>query len=218
VLQLEAVFINDWLAETGQVLDDHTADFSHQLQEKGTMMAHIAPSGPGYEYENNRKLFTSLFHAAEKRITIVNPYFVPDQSLMSALTSATARGVKVTLVNSEAIDQVMVAHAQRSYYEELLRSGADIYLYKKPALLHSKFAIIDDDACFVGSSNMDIRSFELNQELTLISYDEEFVASMQQVTDGYLKKSRKVSRAEWAKRPSRKQLLDNLARLTSSLQ
>ena len=218
VLQLEAVFLNDWLAETGQVIGGRTVDFADQLKLKGKMPAHVVPSGPGYEYENNRKLFTSLFHAAEKRITIVNPYFVPDQSLISALTSAAARGVKVTLINSEAIDQVFVAHAQRSYYEEMLRAGAEIYLYKKPALLHAKFAIIDNDACFVGSSNMDIRSFELNQELTVTSYDKTFVAEMQKVTDHYLKNARIVTESEWKKRPPRKQLLDNIARLTSSLQ
>lgn len=218
VLQLEAVFLNDWLAETGRVLAERSVDFPAQLKLKGEMAAHVVPSGPGYEYENNRKLFTSLFHAAEKRITIVNPYFVPDQSLISALTSAAARGVEVVLINSEAIDQVMVAHAQRSYYEEMLRAGVKIYLYKKPALLHAKFTIIDDDACFVGSSNMDIRSFELNQELTLTSYDGKFVASMQDIVDGYLKRAHRVTKKQWSKRPPRKQLLDNLARLTSSLQ
>ncbi len=218
VLQLQAIFLNDWLAETGQMLNDRAVNFSDKLRLRGGMVAHVVPSGPGYEYENNRKFFTSLFHAAKEQITIVNPYFVPDQSLVSALTSAAKRGIKVTLINSEAIDQVFVAHAQRSYYEEMLRAGVAIYLYKKPALLHSKFAIIDDDACFVGSSNMDIRSFELNQELTLTTYDKEFVARMQTITNDYLKKSRKVTKSEWFKRPPRKQLLDNIARLTSSLQ
>ena len=218
VPQLEAVFLNDWLAETGQVLKQPDRNFERQLKPKGDISAHIVPSSPGYEYENNRKLFASLFYAAEKDIVIVNPYFVPDQSLITALTSAARRGVRVRLLNSEAIDQVFVAHAQRSYYEEMLQAGVEIYLYKKPTLLHSKYAIIDDDACFVGSSNMDIRSFELNQELTLTVYDKKFVAAMQRITDGYLKKSTRVSKKAWLSRPPRKQLLDNIARLTSSLQ
>ena len=124
----------------------------------------------------------------------------------------------VKLINSEATDQVMVAHAQRSYYEQMLKAGVEIYLYKKPVLLHSKFTIIDDDACFVGSSNMDIRSFELNQELTLATYDKQFVARMKQITEGYIEKSNRVDQDKWSKRPPRKQLLDNIARLTSSLQ
>lgn len=216
--QLEAVFLNDWLAETGQFLTDQAGNITDQLQSKGDALAHVIPSGPGYDYENNRQFFASLFYAAKHQITIVNPYFVPDESLITALISAAKRGVRVVLLNSEAIDQIMVAHAQRSYYEQMLKAGVEIYLYKKPALLHSKFTIIDNDACFVGSSNMDIRSFELNQELTLTSYDASFVRSMQRVAGGYLKKSRKVNKAGWSKRPPRKQLLDNIARLTSSLQ
>ncbi len=218
VLQLEAVFLNDWLAETGQVVRESAIEIEQQLQPKGGMTAHVIPSGPGYEYENNRKFFASLFYAAEKQITIVNPYFVPDESLSSALTSAAQRGVKVILLNSEAIDQVMVAHAQRSYYDRMLKAGVEIYLYQKPTLLHAKYTIIDDDACFVGSSNMDIRSFELNQELTLTSYSKEFVAQMQAITDEYITRSQQVSKQQWLARPPRKQLLDNIARLTSSLQ
>lgn len=216
--QLEAVFLNDWLAETGQFLADKAGDITDQLQPKGSQLAHVVPSGPGYDYENNRQFFASLFYAAEKEIVIVNPYFVPDDSLSTALISAAKRGVRVILVNSEAIDQVLVAHAQRSYYEQMLEAGVEIYLYKKPILLHSKFTIVDNDACFVGSSNMDIRSFELNQELTLTVYDEAFNSSMRQITAGYLKKSKRINKKEWLSRPPRKKLLDNIARLTSSLQ
>ncbi len=219
VLQLEAIFLNDWLAETGQLLDNSMkTDVAAQLKPKGNMTAHVIPSGPGYDYENNRKFFASLFYAAEKTITIVNPYFVPDDSLITALTSAAKRGVTVTLINSEVSDQAFVAHAQRSYYEEMLHAGVEIRLYKEPTLLHSKFAIIDDDACFVGSSNMDIRSFELNQELTLTSYDTVFIAHMQAIVDDYVRRTHIITEKEWSRRPAHKQLLDNIARLTSALQ
>lgn len=220
VAQLEAVFMSDWIAELGKMPDvenDSEVD-SSRLISKGASDAHVVPSGPGYDDENNRKFFASLFYAAEKEITIVNPYFVPDESLITAIISAARRGVTVKLINSEAIDQVMVAHAQRSYYEQMLKAGVEIYLYKKPVLLHSKFTIIDDDACFVGSSNMDIRSFELNQELTLTTYDKQFVVKMKQIARGYIDRSNRVDQDKWSKRPPRKQLLDNIARLTSSLQ
>lgn len=216
--QLEVVFLNDWLAETGEFLQDFGSNVEEQLKPRGNVLAHVIPSGPGYEYENNKKFFASLFYTAQKQITIVNPYFVPDESLISALISAAMRGVKVTLVNSEAIDQIFVAHAQRSYYEQMLKAGVSIYLYKAPTLLHAKYTIIDNDACFVGSSNMDIRSFELNQELTLTAYDEKFVATMQTITNQYLQHTTKIEKSTWLQRPPRKQLLDNLARLTSSLQ
>ena len=220
VAQLEAVFMSDWMAESGKIpeVENEPEIDSSRLVGRGASDAHVVPSGPGYDDENNRKFFASLFYAAEKEITIVNPYFVPDESLITAIISAAKRGVTVKLINSEATDQVMVAHAQRSYYEQMLKAGVEIYLYKKPVLLHSKFTIIDDDACFVGSSNMDIRSFELNQELTLATYDKQFVARMKQITEGYIEKSNRVDQDKWSKRPPRKQLLDNIARLTSSLQ
>ena len=92
---------------------------------------------------------------------ITNSYFVPDDALMTAITSAAQRGVDVTLFNSEASDQFLVSHAERSYYEDLLRAGVKIYQYKAPTLLHSKHITIDDDIAIIGSSNLDIRSFQL---------------------------------------------------------
>lgn len=218
VAQLEAVFVTDWNAETGEIVEDALALIEQNLRIRGTASAQIIPSGPGYEYENNLKVFTSALYAATRSITIVNPYFVPDDSLSLALVSAAQRGVEVTLVNSEAIDQAMVAHAQHSYYEEMLKAGVKIRLYKAPTLLHSKYMLIDDDVALIGSSNMDIRSFQLNHELTVTVFDAAIIADLHRVTAGYIKRTRQVSKSAWKQRPKRKQLLDNLARLTSSIQ
>lgn len=220
VLQLEAIFLTDWHAETAAVLPESQAAMSRGMKEStgGSSRAQVIPSGPGYEYENNLRVFTSVLYAAQKTITIVNPYFVPDPALAMALANAAQRGVRVRLYNSAAVDQAIVAHAQRSYYEQMLRAGVEIYLYDAPVLLHSKYIIIDDDAVLIGSSNMDIRSFELNHELTLAVYDTALVARIEAITEVYRSRSHQVHKDEWAKRPPRKQLLDNLARLTSSLQ
>lgn len=218
-LQLSAVFISDWYAETGELLD--YKDFGTtptEIKSFGTSLAQLLPSGSGYDDENNLKLFTSLLYAAKQRITITNPYFVPDDALTTAITSAAKRGVSVTLINSEAMDQWMVGHAQRSFYEALLTAGVNIYLYKAPVLLHSKFITVDDDIATVGSSNMDIRSFLLNMEVTLVSYDPAVVKQLHSVEADYLSRSKKVSIAQWHKRPRRQRLLDNIARLTAALQ
>lgn len=218
-LELAAVFLTDWRAETGKLINTAEMglkDIAHV--ESGTMMVQALPSGPGYDDENNLKLFTDLIHRAKNTITIVNPYFVPDESVLNAITSATKRGVKVILVNSEAIDQLFVAHAQRSFYEGLLRAGVDIYLYDAPVLLHSKFMLIDEDVATIGSSNFDIRSFTLNLEVTLIIYDHRVVNDLQKLAAQYLKRSKKIKPATWYRRSGRKVLFDNLARLTSALQ
>ena len=221
VRQLQAIFMTDWYAETTVLLDDPrpTSDeYIAALPAGGSIKAQLLPSGPGYEDENNLKLFSALMYTAADQITIVNPYFVPDEPLMTALVSAARRGVKVTLINSQVKDQWMVAHAQRSYYQQLFAAGVTIYLYKQPVLLHSKFIVVDSEITLVGSSNLDSRSFELDLELTLTAYDAPFAVQMQSIADDYIKRSFKLDAKQWEKRRPINQLLDNIARLTSSLQ
>ena len=98
----------------------------------------MVPSGPGFATENNLRLFTTLIYSAQRRLSITSPYFVPDESLLYAVTTAAQRGVEVELFVSEEGDQFMVYHAQRSYYQALLEAGVRICLYPAPYVLHSK--------------------------------------------------------------------------------
>jgi cardiolipin synthase len=114
---------------------------------------------------------------------------VPDDKLLLALTAA-QRGVEVTVIVSEIGDQFLVFHAQRSYYEELLRAGVKIHLYRSPVLLHSKFILVDDDIAVIGSSNLDIRPSSLIWSVTLVCYNTEVVGDLQEITADYLLNSR----------------------------
>ena len=219
VLELDAVFITDWYSETNLLLDAQTAPEIRGLAPvTGEALCQVLPSGPGFQNDNNLMLFVALFHAARKRIIIANPYVVPDESLLLALTAAAQRGVEVTLIVSEIGDQFLVFHAQRSYYEELLRAGVKIYLYRSPVLLHSKFIIVDDDIAVIGSSNLDIRSFELNLEVTLLCYNTDVVSDLQEITADYLGNSLPLFLDVWRARPILMKIFDNVARLTSALQ
>ncbi len=137
---------------------------------------------------------------------------------MYAISSATQRGVSVDLFVSEIGDQALVYHAQRSYYEALLRTGVRIFMYQPPYILHSKHVSIDEDIAVIGSSNMDIRSFELNKESTVLVRGESFVRDMRSVEELYREHSRELTLDEWLAQPLRSTILDNLARLTSALQ
>lgn len=164
------------------------------------------------------KLFTELIHTAKTKITIVNPYFVPDDSLVTAITSAAQRDVEVVMINSKIMDQAMVGYAQRSYFEELLKSGVKIFQYDMPILLHSKYMTIDDDISVIGSSNLDMRSFQLDLEVSLVTYDESVTKELNKTAKKYLKRCHQLHLAEWHLRPLRKKLFENLARLTSAIQ
>lgn len=221
VLGLEAVFQGDWYIETDEYLEHLSVVepiIDNTTEQPGSLNCQIVPSGPGYAGENNLQVFVALLYTAQRRISITSPYFVPDGSIMNALRAATARGVEVELFVSEIGDQPMVYHAQRSYYEEILRAGVRIYMYRPPFILHAKHFTIDDEVAVVGSSNMDQRSFGLNMEVSMVVHGREFVQDLDAVNDYYRANSRELTKEEWDQQPLRAQLLDNLARLTSALQ
>ncbi len=110
---------------------------------------------------------------------------MPDDSLLYAITTAAQRGVDVELFVSEKGDQFLVHHAQQSYYQALLEAGVRIYLYKAPFVLHAKHFTIDDEVAVLGSSNMDMRSFSLNMEVSVMLLGAEIVNSIRAVEDTY---------------------------------
>jgi cardiolipin synthase len=217
VASVNAVFLSDWYSETDEVLTDDIHLFDVQAGP-GDLDCQIVPSGPGFEFQNNLKLFAGLLYAAQEKAIIVSPYFVPDESMLLAITTACQRGLQVELFVSEEGDQALVYHAQRSYYEALLRAGVTIWMYQRPFILHSKSMTIDDEVAIVGSSNMDMRSFGLNMEISMLVRGEEFVREMRGVEDMYRSLSRELTLDEWEQQPLRSTVLDNLARLTSALQ
>jgi cardiolipin synthase len=217
VAGLNAIFITDWYSET-DVLLAREAEPMESVTSGETLDCQVVPSGPGFAEENNLRLFLALLYSAQEKIIITSPYFVPDESLLYAITTATQRGVRVELFVSEEGDQALVYHAQRSYYEALLRAGVIIWLYKAPTILHSKHISIDSDVAVIGSSNMDMRSFSLNLEVSLMVRGTSFVDQMRAVEQRYRDDSRQLSLDEWMKQPLRSTVLDGLARLTSALQ
>ncbi|MGN7252244.1 cardiolipin synthase [Arthrobacter sp. SAFR-014] len=213
---LNVVFATDWLSETDESLEDQLQATAEPLP--GGVTAQVVPSGPGFTTENNLRLFNTLIYSAQHRISVCSPYFVPDDSLLYAITTAAQRGVDVELFVSEKGDQFLVHHAQQSYYEALLRAGVRIYLYKAPFVLHAKHFTIDDEVAVLGSSNMDMRSFSLNLEVSVMLLGAAAVNSMRAVEDTYRDISHELRLEDWMRRPLAARYVDNVARLTATVQ
>ncbi|KQM80911.1 cardiolipin synthase [Agromyces sp. Leaf222] len=230
VRSIDAVFRSDWYAETDELLEDPAeraatpaaaavgATEGASPGASAGLVCQVVPSGPAYPTENNLRLFLSLVASAQERVIITSPYFVPDEAMIYAITSAKLRGLDVQLFVSELGDQGSVWHAQRSYYGTLLRAGVRIWLYPAPYILHAKHLSIDDGVAVIGSSNMDIRSFNLNFEISLVVRGASFVADMREVEQGYRDAGRELTLEEWEKEPLSATFLDGVARLTSALQ
>jgi cardiolipin synthase len=220
VASIDLVFATDWYMETGEQLAPRAIEAARSaaVLPRGDLDCQLVPSGPSFPVENNLQLFLSLLYAARERVIITSPYFVPDDSMLRGLMAATARGVHVELFVSEIGDQALVWHAQRSYYDALLGAGVQIFRYPAPFILHAKHFSIDDEVALIGSSNMDMRSFGLNSEISLMVHSRSFVAQMRAVESDYRAISKELTMEEWSQEPGKATTLDGLARLTSALQ
>jgi cardiolipin synthase len=217
VAGINALFMSDWYAETDELLLQEITE-PRAEEPPQLVAAQVVPSGPAFKGENNLRLFNALLYSAQERIIITSPYFVPDESMLYAITTAAQSGIDVQLFVSEVADQKVVYHAQRSYYEQLLRSGVRIWLYAKPTVLHAKHFTIDDEIGVIGSSNMDMRSFSLNLEISVMVHGHGFVNELRKLEQEYRENSRELGLEEWLARPVRSVVLDNLARLTATVQ
>jgi cardiolipin synthase A/B len=213
-LELQAVFAEDWYVETGEFLGE--GRYVPDPRVEGDIAVQTLPSGPGYPRENNQRLIVSLIHAANLRVFITMPYLVPDDALLQALQTAALRGVDVTLVVPRQIDQYLVGYGQRSYYDELMEAGVRICRYGR-RFLHAKFVTIDDTIAWIGSSNLDIRSFALNAEIVVLLYDARVCNRLAVEQERYLRDGEMLELDRWRRRNPVVKVGENLARLLSPL-
>jgi cardiolipin synthase len=219
VAQLQAAFVVDRALETGDILD--SPDLFPDLAAAGPPAAgpspaQLLPSGPGYGRENAQELMVDLIHSAQQRVVITTPYFVPDASFLQAMRTAVLRGAAVHLVVPARSNQFVTNLAQQSYYDELLEAGVNVHLYR-PRFLHAKHLSVDDQVALVGSSNIDIRSFALNAEVSLLIYDPAVVAELAKIQERYFANSDLLTKETWNKRSKIAKTSQNIARLADSL-
>jgi cardiolipin synthase A/B len=198
VSQLQGAFAENWLEATGVALGGPEY-FPWPLERKGGVDAQIVRSSPAGGSVAMYTMFLLAMASARHSIYITNPYFVPDDKMIETLVQARERGVRVVLILPGAIDHNLVRQASRAELGRLLKAGIKIYEYKA-ALLHSKTMVIDSMWATVGSTNLDRRSFELNEELNLVVYDGEIARRLEQVFVADLEQSREVTYEQWADR------------------
>ena len=211
VAEMAAVFLADWYLETEVMLAEPALPAA-----TGDVTAQLLPSGADYPQAGFESLLVWQLHEARERIVIVTPYLVPDDDILVAMRTAVLRGVEIHLVVSAVVDQPLVNLAQSSYYDELLASGVRIHRYRH-YLLHAKNISVDGRLAIVGSSNVDIRSFQLNQEAVMLFFGISAVAALEAVQHGYLEASDEMDLMLWRRRPWLHKLGENVARLVGPL-
>lgn len=209
VAQMQAVFIDNWIKVTGDVL--HGPDYFPTLAPAGPSTAQMFSSSPSGGAESMQLMYLMAITAASSSIDLSAAYFVPDALTLRALVDAVKRGVRLRIVvPGKHIDAGIVRRASRATWGPLLAAGAVIAEYG-PTMFHCKVMIIDDLLVSVGSTNFDNRSFRLNDEATLNVVDADFARLQTATFETDLGNSRPVSEAQWLARPWHERVRERLA-------
>lgn len=200
VAQLQSTFAENWIEETGEVPGG--LNFFPELEDAGEIDAHVVWLSPSGSPSTLKLMHYILIRSAKKSITIQNPYFLPDPDARKALLAAVKRGVdvRVMIPSQDASDAPLVQHASHHHYGTLLKGGVKLFDYNR-TLLHQKVITIDGRICAVGSTNFDDRSFEINDEVSLVIYDENIAAELERTFAEDLKDATEVHFERWKSRP-----------------
>ncbi|MGH8712469.1 MAG: phospholipase D-like domain-containing protein [Casimicrobiaceae bacterium] len=209
--QMQAVFGDNWVKATGEVLDG--ADYFPPLAAAGDGAAQMFASSPSGGSESMELMYLLMIAAAEHSIDLSSSYFVPDELARDTLVAALKRGVRIRIITpGPHIDSETVRRASRALWGDLLEAGAEIHEYQ-PTMFHCKVLVADALVVSVGSTNFDDRSFRLNDEASLNVYDAAFAAHQIEVFERDLKASRRISLDEWRRRPLAEKAWEHAASL-----
>lgn len=216
VFYLQYLFITDWNFCCPTPLKAEHFHFVPNKNIKDNMYLQVASSGPDSAQPSVLFSILQAIYLAKEEILITTPYFIPGDSITEALRVAALSGLSVKLLVPGISDSKLVNAASRSNYDDLLQAGVEIYLYQK-GFVHAKTLVTDGKLSIVGTANMDHRSFELNFEVNVIVYDEQFAGEMRQVFFDDLKHTEKIDPELWYKRSAYKQFPEKIARLFSPI-
>jgi cardiolipin synthase len=206
VAALQGVFAENWLECCGEILT--SPRHWPALTKAGTAEAMLVKSSPSDRSTASRVVFQMLIEGAVTGIDIQTPYFLPDRSLRRALIRSARRGVKVrVIVPGRYSDQRLVRLASRRMYRDLLKGGVRIFEYR-PAMTHVKALMVDEAWAIVGTTNVDNRSFEHNDEINVAFRETLVTGRLRRDFESDLAASNEITFEQWCKRPALEKLIE----------
>lgn len=215
VSQMQAQFLMDWNVSARSEIGMETVYFPRE-GGKGKAGIQILSSGPNHSEEQIKNAYIKMITNATKSVYIQTPYFIPDESLFSALKIAALSGVDVRLMLPGKPDHKLVYWASVSYFDQMLECGVSCYVYKK-GFLHAKTLMVDGRVASVGTANMDIRSFRLNFESNALIYDSNAVSKLEQIFMDDMQYCEQLTLKAYQSRPLLHRFRESVARLLSPI-
>ncbi|KAB2866238.1 MAG: cardiolipin synthase, partial [Bacteroidales bacterium] len=215
VHSLQVIFLLDWYFVTGDIVNNRTLYFP-EIKVTNYHPLQIVTSGPDSDWASIMQVFFHAITRATHHIYISSPYFIPNESILTALKTAALSGVDVRIILPGKSDSTVVYWSSLSFVSELLDAGIKVYLFQN-GFDHSKLIMIDSAFSSVGSANMDIRSFEDNFEVAAIIYDEQITKNLESSFMDKLIQCQIITTENWSKRPLKHSYKEAMARLISPL-
>src|SRR6201991_4433169 len=209
--QMQAVFMDNWVKATGNVL--HGAHYFPEIGAAGDGYAHMFRSSPSGGSDDMQLMYLMAITAGTHSIHLASAYFVPDKLTINAIVEAAKRGVDVRILTpGKHIDTHTVREASRACWGPLLEAGVQMFEYQ-PTMFHVKLIVVDEYLVSVGSTNFDNRSFKLNDEANLNIYDRDFAKQQTAVFADDIKKSQRITLEAWMQRPFTEKLIEKFVPL-----
>ncbi|MCK5703372.1 MAG: cardiolipin synthase, partial [Cyclobacteriaceae bacterium] len=215
VYSLQILFILNWYFVSKKLLLPNTNYFP-MIIKTGESLTSIISSDPDSDNPNLMEGYFSMITTARDEILIITPYFIPNESILTALKTSAKGGVKIVLLLPAKSDSVFVHSASLTYMGELLRNDIQVYFYKK-GMIHSKVMIIDEELSTIGTANMDYRSFDNNAEVNAVFFDQKLAKELKDQFLIDLDDAEKLDYIAWKNRSLRIKLIGSFGRLVSPL-
>jgi cardiolipin synthase len=210
VQRLQEIFAEDWVFATGEDVTT-LADCFTPHARPGKARVQVLQSGPDGQPQIIHRILFEAIASAQRSVDIVTPYFVPDTAIVMALQNAALRNVRVRLLVPGRMDSIIVGWAAHSYYPDMLQAGIEVYEFT-PGMHHAKLAVIDERWAYVGTANMDIRSFRLNFEVGVALYEPVMAEQIINYIEGDIRRAKRLQRKD----PTRTEALkDGIGRALS---
>lgn len=214
---LQLSFIHDWNSQSHrEQLEYNDKYFPDNANQGGDVPMQIALSAPSDNWHQIEFGYMKMIMNAKESIYMHSPYFIPDKGYINALRIAAKAGVDVRLIIPNKPDHIFVYWATITSVAQLIRDGVKVYTYEN-GFIHSKMMIIDDEVASVGSSNMDIRSFELNFEINAFMYDANIVKELKAAFIEDMKVSKELTEERYEQRSNWIKFKQSIAKLASPI-
>ncbi len=215
VSEMQTSFIVDWQFSSKDRL--LSGEYYPKIPAEGKVLMQVATSGPMDEWRVIMQGIVQMIAQSRSYVYIQSPYLIPTEPVLLALRNAALSGVDVRVMIPYRGDRgVVVPLATRSYVNDVLTAGVKVYFYEN-GYMHSKAIVSDDSIVTIGSTNMDVRSYEQDFEINAFIYDRDLAVRMKETFLNDQKHTWLVDPERWAGRPWPVRFRESLARLLSPL-